>query len=153
MSSIVCLPERDLHSMLQGLYYARARGWSNVAPRFINAQNRSLYCFLTPNMQVLQKPCAALFFRSKTARHVSRCRKIAQPTASLQEIIRTRGLVIPTSVAQDVATLTGATAVAAALYAVVARKKPSGKLGKLMHDVCALFAMVRSPYGGVHAHA
>ena len=52
----------------------------------------------------------------------------ASPRASFQDLVRTRGILLPGNVLQDFAALTGATLLTTVMYVALTRKKPTGKI-------------------------
>lgn len=62
------------------------------------------------------------------------------PRASLQDLVRTRGLFTPTCIAQDFTVLTGAALLTAATYVAVTKKRPTSKTYQIRAEF--IFIMV-----------
>lgn len=108
------------------------------SPWIYMLQNPStvLQSAVSASMQALRAPRVAPCFCPVRKQARPRPRKMSGLTrASLQDLIRERGLFTPTSIAQDFTVLTGATLLTAAIYVAVTKKKPKGTIYPIPTDL------------------
>ena len=83
---------------------------------------------LSAGMQALRAPRVAPRFIPVRRRFgIRRCKVTVSPRASLQDLVRVRGIFAPNNVVQDFTTLTAATLLTTAVYVALTQKKPTGK--------------------------
>lgn len=90
-----------------------------------------LYCSpaVSASMQCLRAPRIAPYFSPATRRvGIRRCKMTVSPRASLQDLVRLRGVFVPNNVVQDFTTLTGAALFTTAIYVALTKKKPTGRI-------------------------
>ena len=91
----------------------------------------ALYCSpgVSASMQALLAPrVAPCFSPVKRRAGLRRCKITVSPRASLQDVVRMRGVLVPNNVVQDFTTLTAAAIFTSAVYVALTQKKPTGRI-------------------------